>query len=120
MQNTSSVLEWRRGLDLVVLPSPYRELTWPLLRYIDCAEQTADQDVVTVDPMYSDWEPGLPTNVDVGAQLRVRLRLTKYFARDRRRVAFAKQNVSDQILDRIAFAPPEVDVRDLPGRVAKM
>jgi len=49
MQNTSSVLGSRHRLDLavplVVLPSPYRELTRPLLRYIDRVEQTADQDI---------------------------------------------------------------------------
>lgn len=36
------------GIKLVVLPSPYRELTRPLLRYINRVERHCDDDVVTV------------------------------------------------------------------------
>jgi amino acid transporter len=36
------------GIKLVVLPSPYRELTRPLLRYIYKVERQRDDDVVTV------------------------------------------------------------------------
>jgi len=36
------------GVKLVVLPSPYRELTRPLLRYINRVERQRDDDVVTV------------------------------------------------------------------------
>ncbi|HTK37595.1 MAG TPA: APC family permease [Pyrinomonadaceae bacterium] len=42
---------WERldlGIKLVVLPSPYRELTRPLLRYIYKVERQRDDDVVTV------------------------------------------------------------------------
>jgi amino acid transporter len=42
---------WERlnlGVKLVVLPSPYRELTRPLLRYIYKVERQRDDDVVTV------------------------------------------------------------------------
>jgi hypothetical protein len=36
------------GIKLVILPSPYRELTRPLLRYIYKVERQRDDDVVTV------------------------------------------------------------------------
>lgn len=36
------------GIKLVVLPSPYRELTRPLLRYINRVERLCDDDVITV------------------------------------------------------------------------
>ena len=36
------------GVRLVVLPSPYRELTRPLLRYINRADRLRDDDVITV------------------------------------------------------------------------
>lgn len=36
------------GINLVVLPSPYRELTRPLLRYIHRVERKRDDDVVTI------------------------------------------------------------------------
>lgn len=39
---------WGAGVNLVVLPSPYRELTRPLLRYIARLERKNDNDVVTV------------------------------------------------------------------------
>ena len=42
---------WERlnlGIKLVVLPSPYRELTRPLLRFIYKVERQRDDDVVTV------------------------------------------------------------------------
>jgi amino acid transporter len=39
---------WGAGVQLVVLPSPYRELTRPLLRYIARLERTHDNDMVTV------------------------------------------------------------------------
>ena len=39
---------WGAGVKLVVLPSPYRELTRPLLRYIDRLERKNGNDVVTV------------------------------------------------------------------------
>ncbi len=39
---------WGAGIKLVVLPSPYRELTRPLLRYIARLERKNDNDVVTV------------------------------------------------------------------------
>src|SRR5207237_1968300 len=39
---------WGAGVKLVVLPSPYRELTRPLLRYIARLERKNDSDVVTV------------------------------------------------------------------------
>lgn len=39
---------WGAGIKLVVLPSPYRELTKPLLRYISRVERQKDTDMVTV------------------------------------------------------------------------
>jgi hypothetical protein len=39
---------WGAGVKLVVLPSPYRELTRPLLRYIGRLERAHDNDMVTV------------------------------------------------------------------------
>jgi amino acid transporter len=39
---------WGAGIQLVVLPSPYRELTRPLLRYITRLERGNSDDVVTV------------------------------------------------------------------------
>jgi len=39
---------WGAGVQLVVLPSPYRELTRPLLRYITRLENKNENDVVTV------------------------------------------------------------------------
>jgi amino acid transporter len=39
---------WGAGVRLVVLPSPYRELTRPLLRYISRLERKNENDVVTV------------------------------------------------------------------------
>ena len=39
---------WGTGVKLVVLPSPYRELTRPLLKYIKRLERQEHQDVVTV------------------------------------------------------------------------
>ena len=39
---------WGAGVQLVVLPSPYRELTKPLLRYITRLERKNGNDVVTV------------------------------------------------------------------------
>jgi hypothetical protein len=39
---------WGAGINLVVLPSPYRELTRPLLRYIARLERKNHNDVVTV------------------------------------------------------------------------
>ena len=39
---------WGAGVKLVVLPSPYRELTRPLLRYIDRVGQGRNGDTVTV------------------------------------------------------------------------
>jgi amino acid transporter len=40
--------QWGAGVQLVVLPSPYRELTRPLLRYISRLERRRDDDMVTV------------------------------------------------------------------------
>ncbi len=39
---------WGAGIKLVVLPSPYRELTRPLLRYISRLERKNENDMVTV------------------------------------------------------------------------
>ncbi|MCM3869974.1 MAG: APC family permease [Pyrinomonadaceae bacterium] len=39
---------WGAGVKLVVLPSPYRELTRPLLRYIARLERKNENDVVTI------------------------------------------------------------------------
>ncbi len=39
---------WGAGVQLVVLPSPYRELTRPLLRYIARLERKNENDVVTI------------------------------------------------------------------------
>lgn len=39
---------WGAGVKLVVLPSPYRELTRPLLRYIGRLERKNSNDVITV------------------------------------------------------------------------
>ncbi|HEY3580846.1 MAG TPA: APC family permease, partial [Pyrinomonadaceae bacterium] len=39
---------WGAGIKLVVLPSPYRELTRPLLKYIKRLEQQERDDVITV------------------------------------------------------------------------
>ncbi|MBI1762406.1 MAG: APC family permease [Acidobacteria bacterium] len=40
--------QWNFGVNLVVLPSPYRELTAPLLRYIHRVDRKRDDDIVTV------------------------------------------------------------------------
>jgi amino acid transporter len=40
--------QWGSGVKLVVLPSPYRSLTRPLLRYIDRVERSAHDDMVTI------------------------------------------------------------------------
>jgi amino acid transporter len=40
--------QWGNGVKLVVLASPYRSLTRPLLRYIDRVERRAHDDIVTV------------------------------------------------------------------------
>ncbi len=40
--------QWNFGVKLVVLPSPYRELTAPLLRYIHRVDRKRDDDIVTV------------------------------------------------------------------------
>ncbi len=40
--------QWGAGVQLVVLPSPYRELTRPLLRYLSRLERQRDDDMVTV------------------------------------------------------------------------
>lgn len=39
---------WGSGINLVVLPSPYRELTRPLSRYITRIDRQRDDDIVTV------------------------------------------------------------------------
>ena len=39
---------WGAGVKLVVLPSPYRELTRPLLKYISRLKKDSEKDVVTV------------------------------------------------------------------------
>jgi amino acid transporter len=39
---------WGSGVQLVVLPSPYRELTRTLLRYINRVERQRDDDMITV------------------------------------------------------------------------
>ncbi len=39
---------WGSGVELVVLPSPYRELTRPLLRYVDRLRRKGDENFVTV------------------------------------------------------------------------
>jgi amino acid transporter len=39
---------WGAGIPLVVLPSPYRELTRPLLRYVTRLERTQQNEMVTV------------------------------------------------------------------------
>jgi amino acid transporter len=40
--------EWGGGIPLVVLESPYRSLTGPLLRYIDEVDQRYDDDMLTI------------------------------------------------------------------------
>lgn len=40
--------QWGEGIKLVVLPSPYRELTGPLLRYIYRLDRKRDDDIITV------------------------------------------------------------------------
>ncbi len=40
--------QWGTGIKLTVLPSPYRELTRPLLRYIARVEDERDDDMITV------------------------------------------------------------------------
>ena len=40
--------QWGSGIELVVLPSPYRELTRPLLGYIDGLRRKGDENFVTV------------------------------------------------------------------------
>jgi hypothetical protein len=39
---------WGSGIELVVLPSPYRELTRPLLRYVDRLRRKGYDNFVTV------------------------------------------------------------------------
>src|SRR5205085_4770099 len=52
--------------------------------------------------------------------LRVFFGLAQDFARHGRGVAFTKDDVIEQILQRVAFAPTEIDVRHLAGRVAQV
>lgn len=40
--------QWGAGVQLVVLPSPYRELTRPLLEYITRLDRQRDDDMITV------------------------------------------------------------------------
>jgi len=40
--------QWGQGIKLVVLPSPYRELTRPLLRYIERLKRQEKADFITV------------------------------------------------------------------------
>jgi amino acid transporter len=40
--------QWGTGIKLIVLPSPYRELTRPLLRYIARVERKRDDDMLTI------------------------------------------------------------------------
>jgi amino acid transporter len=40
--------QWGTGIKLTVLPSPYRELTRPLLRYIARVERKRDSDMLTI------------------------------------------------------------------------
>ena len=40
--------QWGSGVELVVLASPYRELTRPLLRYVDSLRRRGDENFVTV------------------------------------------------------------------------
>ncbi|HVG32631.1 MAG TPA: APC family permease [Pyrinomonadaceae bacterium] len=40
--------QWGSGVELVVLPSPYRELTRPLLRYVNRLRRKGDDNFVTV------------------------------------------------------------------------
>ena len=40
--------QWGSGVELVVLPSPYRSLRRPLLRYIDRLRRKGSDDFVTV------------------------------------------------------------------------
>ena len=40
--------QWGSGVELVVLASPYRELTRPLLRYVDRLKRRGDENFVTV------------------------------------------------------------------------
>ncbi len=40
--------QWGSGIPLVILPSPYRSLVRPLLKYIDELDQVYDDDVLTV------------------------------------------------------------------------
>jgi hypothetical protein len=40
--------QWGQGITLVVLPSPYRELMGPLLRYINRLESNRNGDIITV------------------------------------------------------------------------
>jgi len=50
--------EWGCGIPLKVLPSPYRSLSGPLLKYIDVVEARYDHDIVTIvipELMPSKW-----------------------------------------------------------------
>jgi amino acid transporter len=40
--------QWGTGIKLTILPSPYRELTRPLLRYIARVERKRDDDMITI------------------------------------------------------------------------
>lgn len=40
--------QWGSGIPLVILPSPYRSLSRPLMQYIDKLEQQYDDDVMTI------------------------------------------------------------------------
>src|ERR1043165_2740664 len=55
-----------------------------------------------------------------GSALRVFFGLPEHFARHGRGVAFTEDDVTEQILQRVALAPTEIDVRHLAGRVAQM
>ncbi len=43
---------WGAGIQLVVLPSPYRELTRPLVRYINRLAKEKSSEIITVLPEF--------------------------------------------------------------------
>ncbi len=62
------------------------------------------------DALFTDMDRRSPTRVGLGS--------AENLAGDRRGIAFAENNILEQIGDRIAFCPVEVNMRDLAGGIA--
>ena len=82
--------------------------------------EKAEQEKVTltkVQPFFT--VSYLTADVNARTQFRIVFGLPQNLARDRRGVAFAEQNIANQISYRIAFAPPEIYVRNFSVSLRK-